>query len=523
MPEAPRSRSALQFVVDVTGGYDVVYRVVVYLQDLVRQLEDAAGLRSRARIDLILLSTQQAQLVLPERLLSMATQSASQSSPSGASLRPLVEQLKQLPYEGGGFHTFLLLTRNLAHGWESDVPTLQQMVGSVTGLCCGAACAPETAVKLSKEPGGTRIVNPLDTIRIQFDSIANWLIENFADKRDITLGDPSIDIHNAPTVRYADLGRPTRPRDRQFVTDRQSGTDRQPDPPPPVPGAKWRVLEPADRSDATEHLRAAHITGATGWKMIGASRRGKLHAHEGTYRDDEFAFGMRDDWNLIAVADGAGSHKLSRVGARVSTEAAITAMRASLANFGQGETPDYVADLRGAIRAGFKAAHQRVNEEAQQRGIPVRDLSATLLLAAHGPVLRYTSSIPTFLATGQIGDGMILMVGQDHSLHLIGEANKGYYSGETIFLPGTTPNDWENHTLVQQIEQPLMILVMTDGVADDLVPYQRQAPTLVKAIENVFGERQPDLALLETIGYEKRDSADDRTLVVLYRFTGGVN
>jgi len=517
MPEAPRSRSALQFVVDVTGGYDVVYRVVVYLQDLVRQLEDAPGLRSRARIDLILLSTQQSQLVLPERLLSMATQSASQASASGASLRPLVEQLKQLPYEGGGFHTFILLTRNLAHGWESDVSTLQQMVGSVTGLCCGAACAPETAMALSKEPGGTRVVNPLDTIRIQFDSIANWLIENFADKRDIMLGDPSIDIHNAPTVRYADLGRPTRPRDRQ------SGTDRQPDPPPPVPGAKWRVLEPTDRSDATEHLRAAHISGAAGWKMIGASRRGKLHAHEGTYRDDEFAFGMRDDWNLIAVADGAGSHKLSRVGARVSTEAAIVAMRASLARFGQGEPPDPAGDLRLTIRAGFNAAHQRVNEEAQRRGISVRDLSATLLLAVHGPISRDSSNTPTFLATGQIGDGMILMVGQDHSLHLIGEANKGYYSGETIFLPNTMLDDWENHTLVQQIEQPLMILVMTDGVADDLVPYQRQAPTLVKAIEHVFGERQPDLALLDTIGYEKRDSADDRTLVVLYRSTGGAN
>ncbi len=511
MADAPRSRSALQFVVDVTGGYDVVYRVVVYLQDLVRQLEDAPGLRSRARIDLILLSTQQAQLVLLERLLSMATQAASQASASGASLRPLIEQLKQLPYEGGGFHTFLLLTRNLAHGWESDVVPLQQMVGSVTGLCCGAACPPETAVKLSKEPGGTRVVNPLDTIRIQFDSIASWLIENFADKRDITLGDPGIDIHNAPTVRYADLGRPTRPRDRKA------------DPPPPIAGAKWRVLEPVDRSDATEHLRAAHITGATGWKMIGASRRGKLHAHEGTYRDDEFAFGTRDDWNLIAVADGAGSHKLSRVGARISTEAAITAMRASLANFGMGETPDYVGDLRGAICAGFKAAHQRVNDEARQRGIDVRDLSATLLLAAHGPILRYPTSIPTFLATGQIGDGMILMVGQDHSLHLIGEANKGYYSGETIFLPGTTQDDWDKHTLVQQIEQPLMILVMTDGVADDLVPYQRQAPTLVKAVEQVFGEHQPDLALLDTIGYEKKDSADDRTLVVLYRTTGGVN
>lgn len=514
MAEPQRTRSALQFVLDVTGGRDVVYRVVVYLQDLVQQLEHAAGLRNRARIDLILLGTQSAQLVLPERLLSMAAQAASHTDATGASLHPLLNQLKQLPFEGGGFHTFLLLTRDLASGWEGDVPTLQQMVGSVTGLCCGPACPPETAIKLSKEPGGTRIVNPLATIRSQFDSIADWLIANFADKPPFPMADPAVDIYSAPTVRYADLGRQTRPRDAA------PPSEVPPDPPPTpvIVGAKWRVLEPTDRTDATEHLRAARLNGSSGWHMVGASRRGKLHAHEGTYRDDEFAFGTQHGWNLIAVADGAGSCRLSRVGARVTTDAAVTAMAAALTQFGQGETPDPLGDLRAAIRAGFAAAHARVYEEAQRRGIPVRDLSATLLLLAHGPVARNTPAAPAYMATGQIGDGMILMVDADQAMHLVGEANKGFYSGETVFLPSTTPADWESHVTVQQLTTPpRMVLVMTDGVADDLVPYQRQAPTLIKGVEGIFGARQPDQALLDVIAYEKRDSADDRTLVVLYQ------
>jgi hypothetical protein len=515
MAEPQRTRSALQFVLDVTGGRDIVYRVVVYLQDLVQQLEHAAGLRSRARIDLILLSAQSAQLVLPERLLSMAAQAASHADASGASLRPLLGQLKQLPFEGGGFHTFLLLTRDLMPGWEGDVTTLQQMVGSVTGLCCGPDCPPDTAIKLSKDPGGTRIVNPLDTIRIQFDSIANWLIGNFADKPPFPMADPAVDIYSAPTIRYADLGRQTRPRDAvpppPVVAE---------DPPPasPIVGAKWRVLEPTDRTDATEHLRAARLNGSSGWHMVGASRRGKLHAHEGTYRDDEFAFSAHNGWNLIAVADGAGSCRLSRVGARVTTDAAVTAMAAALNHFGQGETPDPLGDLRATIHAGFAAAHSRVHEEAQRRGIPVRDLSATLLLLAHGPVNRTAPDAQAYMATGQIGDGMILMVGADQSLQLLGEANKGFYSGETVFLPSTTSADWESHATVQQLATPpRMVLVMTDGVADDLVPYQRQAPTLIKGVEGIFGARQPDQALLDVIAYEKRDSADDRTLVVLYR------
>ena len=64
------------------------------------------------------------------------------------------------------------------------------------------------------------------------------------------------------------------------------------------------------------------------------------------------------------------------------------------------------------------------------------------------------------------------------------------------------------------------MLFRSDGVADDLVPVERQAPTLINGLDKVITERQPDAALLETIGYEKRDSADDRTLVVLYRIGG---
>ena len=518
MPEPPRTRSALQFVLDVTGGRDVVYRVVVYLQDLVQQLESATGFHSRARIDLILLGAQSAQIVTSDRLVGMAAHASNAPEPTGASLRPLIDQLKQLPFEGGGFHTFVLLTRNLAAGWENDMPTLQALVGSVTGLCCGPECSPTTATALSKEPGGTRVVNPLDTIRIQFDAIAVWLIANFADKPapvrempNFVLEDPSIDFHNAPTVRYADLGR-TRPLAASIPAT--------PQPPPASPPstAKWRVIEPADRADATEHERAARVMSMHKWQMIGASRRGKLHAHEGTYRDDEFAISAFDRWNLAAVADGAGSCRLSRVGARIATDAAIISMKRQLESFGKGENPDPLADLRAAIAAGFSAAHAAVHGEAQRRAIPVRDLSSTLLLLIHGP---NNQNAPAYVATGQIGDGMVLLVGDDRVPQLLGVADKGYYAGETVFLPSTSAKEWAQGTTVTTLTAPPhMVLVMTDGVADDLVPVERQAPTLINGLEKVITERQPDAALLETIGYEKRDSADDRTLVVLYRIGG---
>ena len=58
-------------------------------------------------------------------------------------------------------------------------------------------------------------------------------------------------------------------------------------------------------------------------KIIGARVRGKKHKHDGTNCDDWFEFATSGEWNIIAVSDGAGSKKFSRVGARISCETAV--------------------------------------------------------------------------------------------------------------------------------------------------------------------------------------------------------
>lgn len=483
MPDPPRRRSALIFALDVTGGREVVYRVAVYLQDLARSLAAAPGLLTRARVDLLIFDAQSAMVVQPDNLLALASQAAGPSA-TGARFAPVIEQMKTLPFEGGGFHTFLLLTRTPADGWTDDVAPLQSRVGSVTGLCCGPDCAPEVAQILSKEPGGTRIVNPLDTIKKQFDSIGAWLMNNFADKP-------------APTP------------------------DPTPEPPPaeerpstPPPGARWRVLEPQDRSDPVPHVMAAHLAGAPGWQMMGASRRGKLHAHEGSYREDSFALGTHGPWQLVAVADGAGSCRLSRVGAQVAVTAAIGGLRTALDRLWPGAAEsDGTATLRQVIHSGIAAAHQAVHAEAERRAISVRDLSSTLLLVA------FSAAPHPWLAAGQVGDGLVLTVGAtDTDVQVVGAAEKGLFAGETVFLPSLPEREWDDHTWAMPADPlPNMILVMTDGVADDLVPLPRQAPVLIRGVRDVTTHARAEQALLETLAYEKRDSADDRTLAVIYR------
>ena len=485
MAEAAVRRSALLFALDTTGGNETVYRVAAYLQELVRQLEAAPGLSSRARIDLLLGDGQGFQTVSPQTLLATANSLATRTATSGMSLPALLQHIRPLPFEGGGFHLFVLMTRDLIAGWEQAVAPLQAFVASVTGLCCGPYASPAVAQALSKEPGGTRVVNPLDTIRLQFNSIADWLIESFADP--VIAQQPP----EPPTTAAA-----------------------------PTSGPRWLVREPDDPTDPTPHTEAREREGLGGWQMVGASRRGKLHAHEGRYRDDAFALGQASGWNLLAVADGAGSCRLSRVGAHIGVEAALAGMAMAAQSAAVPPWSEHFAgdadQVRAIAEAGLQQALRAVQAEAQRRQIPVRDLSSTLLLLAHWPAPK--PGIPHRLAAAQIGDGMLLQVSANDHYHLLGEASKGYYAGETTFLTNVSASDLAACTRAYALMDVQLVALMTDGIADDLFPPARQIPELLRGISaNVVAAGDPAPALLELISYDRRDSADDRTIALLYR------
>lgn len=56
-------------------------------------------------------------------------------------------------------------------------------------------------------------------------------------------------------------------------------------------------------------------------RIVVVSKRGRSHAHEGNFREDDFAVrNLPADWNIISIADGAGSAKLARKGSEIATE-----------------------------------------------------------------------------------------------------------------------------------------------------------------------------------------------------------
>lgn len=281
----------------------------------------------------------------------------------------------------------------------------------------------------------------------------------------------------------------------------------------------WQELEPADQSDPAPHKASKNLACADGWRLGAGSVRGKLHAHRGAWREDSFALaGVQTQsgvWSVIAVSDGAGSAGLSRVGSRVACAAAMEALRDSLGaieTLAEKQSELVARDLpvlKVALVGAGTASLRAIEDEAQTRGKPLAAFAATLLL-----LVRREWQGAQLCAALQVGDGAIAL--WDGAVTLLGEADHGQSSGETRFL--TTPGmEAELVGRVKfSIKQGLQALaVMSDGVSDDFFPEStRLSELFTQVLPLVQNTGDAGAALVSWLGYEKRGSSDDRTLVV---------
>ncbi|MDF2212443.1 PP2C family serine/threonine-protein phosphatase [Arthrospira platensis NCB002] len=240
-----------------------------------------------------------------------------------------------------------------------------------------------------------------------------------------------------------------------------------------------------------------------GLKLIGARVRGKMHKHQGTNCDDWFKFDTVGKWTIIAVSDGAGSKKFSRIGAKISCEAAVKSLKEFLESFSLCETAktdlendfdrdsewlfkgDKAKELQKSLYTALSKAYQRVEEEAnrlknyssynkreEKKELDIKDLSATLLLAIHTKIQVKNSTSYDFVLTCQVGDGMLAAISHKYTLKLLGKPDIGEHGGQTDFL--TSAGKLEDYNLVQKtfpfIGNLKALMIMTDGVSDDYFP-----------------------------------------------------
>ena len=276
----------------------------------------------------------------------------------------------------------------------------------------------------------------------------------------------------------------------------------------------WKDLQPADDlgDRYPDQATQSPLDGPPPWRLTAASRRGKMHAHKGSFREDAFALGAASGWNFMVVADGGGSRPLARVGSNLVANTAIESMRQDAHRYEQSGLPIERA-CRDILENAVHLACEALKKEAAQRETKIDDFGTTFLAVAHRP-----SGDSHILGALQIGDGLIAGQFSNQLTEILADPDVGEAASQTLFLTGRPWHDWIGRIKVYRMEiEPVMIACMCDGVSDDLVPYSRNLPTLFERLNEISRDGAPEKKLLDFLGYEKRGSFDDRTLALIYQ------
>jgi hypothetical protein len=284
---------------------------------------------------------------------------------------------------------------------------------------------------------------------------------------------------------------------------------------------------PAWTDEAAADVRCINLDPTGPWSGVGASRRGRLHAHRGAAREDAIALRRAGGATCAVVADGAGSKPLSRVGAALACESVMDSL---VGDAGRAQT---AAALRAVITAALTAADNALRTLADQHGIPASDLRTTLLVA----VIVDTPD-GGLLGAGQIGDGTVAAEDAAGTVRVLTLGDGGEFAGEVAHFvpdPGALA-----HGIAGIVVEPLAgtrsVLVCSDGVDDCFYPMSLLGPLLLAQLRTgvtegapgmvqrpggpVLRADDPSAALAEWLTYEKRGENDDRTLAVLWRGEG---
>lgn len=275
-------------------------------------------------------------------------------------------------------------------------------------------------------------------------------------------------------------------------------------------------------------------------QLLGASVRGRAHAHHGIHRDDDFTLLMADNadqWNVLCVADGAGSCQYSRRGAQIASHKASSVLRETLnSHYGeklpvyykalaQEDTPENQQRLQQVyqqtmVKAVYSAAMKIQEEVDQNPGDSFKDYSTTLLLVAHKP-----------LADGHlvfgfwVGDGGAVIYQHNEQVILLGKPDGGQFAGQTRFLDKKMFEDGSvyNRVFLTKVSSMTALILATDGITDPWFDSERQMSevekwdTLWSSISPFIQEPDTDAAcegITEWLSFWSPGHHDDRSIAI---------
>jgi hypothetical protein len=278
--------------------------------------------------------------------------------------------------------------------------------------------------------------------------------------------------------------------------------------------------------------------GQEGWKLVGASKRGRSHAHDGTCRDDDFVIiSPANKWHILAVSDGAGSSQYSREGAKIAVEQSTEILSSKLDEYNddisrlilewnnnRSSDKNTIAVQQILYKVFSQAIYESIksiHKTAKENGCQYRDLYATLLIAAHKVVTGKHLVIAYW-----IGDGALALYKKYEYIKLLGESDSGEYAGQTRFLDNKAVNEQDIMSRIRFDCQNSMtaLFLMTDGVTDPKFDTDNNL-RLQNYWDQFWGEVQSKLSekpdetaqnLLEWLDFWSPGNHDDRTLALIY-------
>lgn len=319
----------------------------------------------------------------------------------------------------------------------------------------------------------------------------------------------------------------------------------------PDPKKMWQNLPPpADAPYPKADTDAAALSDSQ-FTILAASKRGRSHAHVGSFRDDDFRIaqvpGTDCNWQLAVLADGAGSARYSRQGAAIICEQAIARVTASLqgtrvddavlayhragADAGNDAATALRAVLSGVVgNAAYYAAKGIMDECAAVKetldAVP-KDYASTALIAI---CKRYPFGI--LCAAYWVGDGAIGVYSDRDGITLLGDVDSGEFSGQTRFLEAAevAQEALLRRTRFALVPHMTALVLMTDGVSDPRFETEARLarPADWHALWNELdrtlhiGDEQPgkEQLLLDWLDFWSPGNHDDRTIALITPLNG---